>query len=260
MADLTGLHAELCALLAKVAEHIFTDRFSTVEKGQDGLDLVTSVDFAAQAALEEALPRLLPGSQVVGEEGFAEATGSAPFWLVDPLDGTVNFVAGLPSYAIAVVLVESGTPVLAAVYDVPHKRTYSAVLGGGAFLDGTPLVPRPRVAKLAVASSGLLRDLTEQSPQTLGKLLQDFKLRNFGSQALHLCYAAAGNLSLVASREAKGWDDMAGALIAREAGLTYGAYHLPAQGRPKINADQFSLCAPAPLFENYAPLLALSQP
>ena len=260
MNGLSELHAGLCALLPKLAAQVFTGRFSTQAKGLGGLDLVTSADLAAQAAFETALPLLLPGSQVVGEEGFAEAAGRAPFWLVDPLDGTVNFVAGLPVYAIAVALVQDGAPVLAAIHDVPQGRTYSAALGAGAFLDGVPMAPQAHPAKLAVVSSGLLQDLAQHSPQGLFCLLQDFKLRNFGSQALHLCYAAAGHLRLVASREAKGWDDMAGALIAREAGLTYSAYHVPSQGAPKIDEDQFSLCAPPELFETYAPLLAQSQP
>ena len=244
------LHRGLVALLERIAAEVFSESFEVEAKGESGLDFVTTIDLAVQARLETELAALLPGSDVVGEEGFAGlGTTDRPVWLVDPLDGTVNFVAGLPCFAIAVVLIEAGKPVLAAVHDIAQGDSYSAIAGGGAFLNVTPLVPRPHAARLAVLSSGLLSDLAAQSPNTLVRFMGDFKLRNLGSQALHLCHAAAGHVSLVASREAKGWDDLAGALIAREAGLTYGHYGTNA---PEIGADQHSLCAPAALFDTYA--------
>lgn len=254
-----GLHDALCALLPRLAQEVFAQEAITQDKGSDGLDLVTSIDLAMQARLEQELAALLPGSAVAGEEGFAAISGDGPCWLVDPLDGTVNFVAGLPAYSVAVVLLVAGQPVLAAVYDLPQQDLYSAMAGRGAFLNGLPLQPRAHQARLAVVSSGLLKDLARGAPDALTELLGAFKLRNFGSQALHLCYAAAGRVSLVASREAKGWDDLAGALIAQEAGLAYGSYAPAAAPRP-MDQDQFSLCAPGGLFETYTPLFARSRP
>lgn len=254
----TDLHTRLCALLPALVQEVFAQEFDTLDKGDDGLDLVTSVDLAMQARLEQELSALLPGSVVMGEEDFAAHDGAGPAWLVDPLDGTVNFVAGLPAYAVAVVLLEAGQPVLAAVYDIPQGDLYSAHAGGGARLNGHPLTPSTHKARLAIVSSGLLKDLAEVAPAALVDLLGAFKLRNFGSQALHLCYAAAGRASLVASREAKGWDDLAGALIAREAGLTYGSYAPTPAPRP-LDDNQLSLCAPPDFFETYAPLFARSR-
>ena len=258
--DAAALHAALPALLERIAAEIFADPVEVAEKGDSGLDFVTSVDLAVQARLEAELAMLLPGSAVVGEEGFAGMdTSTRPVWLVDPLDGTVNFVAGLPAFAIAVVLVVSGAPVLAAVRDIVQGTTYSAIAGGGAFRDGAPMARRGHGARLAVLSSGLLADLAAHSPETLSRLLRSFKLRNLGSQALHLCHAAAGHVSLVASREARGWDDLAGALIAREAGLRYGHYAGSEQGiSPGIGAEQHSLCAPADLFDTHVSDFALS--
>lgn len=250
------LHDGLCRRLPELVEAVFCQTAEVETKGHSGLDFVTSIDLALQHQLEQALPQLLPGSRVVGEEGFAGlTTGDAPVWLVDPLDGTVNFVAGLPCYAVAVALIEAGRPTLAAVYDIPHATLYSARAGGGAFCNGSGLIRRHHAARLAVLSSGLLRDLAEQAPGVLAATLGQFKLRNFGSQALHLCYAAAGRVSLVASREAKGWDDIAGALIAEEAGLRYGHY---GAAMPATGADQYSLCAPADLFDIYAAEFARS--
>ncbi|UWQ48140.1 inositol monophosphatase family protein [Leisingera aquaemixtae] len=252
-----GLHDALCGLLPRLVQEVFAQEAVTRDKGSDGLDLVTSIDLAMQARLEEELAALLPGSAVTGEEGYRAGQGDGPLWLVDPLDGTVNFVAGLPAYAVAVALIAGGQTVLAAVHDVPNGTTYSAIAGHGAFADGAPLVRRRHAARLAIVSSGLLQDLAARAPDQLAALLQDFKLRNFGSQALHLCYAAAGRVSLVASREAKGWDDLAGALIAQEAGLAYGSYAAAAAPRP-MDQDQLSLCASPGLFDTYAAVFARS--
>lgn len=254
-----GLRAGLCALLRRTAaEVIGADAAGPVvmDKGSDGIDLVTGVDLAMQERLAAGLAALLPGSQVRGEEGYAAdaAPAGGPVWLVDPLDGTVNFVAGLPAYGVAAVLVEDGEAVLAAVLDIPHDTCWSAVRGAGAWRDEAAFRHRPGRARLMVLSSGLIADLAARAPAVLGELLARRRLRNFGAQALHLCLAAEGRIDLVASREARGWDDMAGALIAREAGLRYGSY---APGPPPpADAEQFSLCAPAEHFDSLRAALA----
>lgn len=256
-----ALGDRLAACLPEIVRQVMVADFVTSAKGDDGLDFVTSVDFAMQARLERDLAALLPGSTVKGEEGFAdlpETVDGRPVWIVDPLDGTVNFIAGLPCYAVSVALVVDGRAVLSAVYDIRQNTVYSAIAGAGAFINGSPLQRRRHKARLAVLSSGLLGDLARNAPETLADLLGDFKLRNFGSQALHLCYAAAGHLTLVASREAKGWDDLAGALIAREAGLGYGHYH--GGPTPPTDRDQYSLCAEPDALANYAEILARSIP
>ena len=252
------LRLRLVELLADVATLISRAQAEVAPKGDDGLDLVTSIDLAAQRRLEVALPGLLPGSVVLGEEGFAALPAPVPLlWLVDPLDGTVNFVAGLPVYAVAVVLLASGAPVLAAVQDVPRGLCYSARRGAGAFVGAAPLRHRPTPARLCALSSGLLRDFARTDPRTLGELLAGWKVRNLGSQALQLCHAAEGHLGFVASREARAWDDLAGALIATEAGLCYGSY---APGPAAVDQPQSSLCAPPALFAELSPVLSRSLP
>ncbi|WP_432691140.1 inositol monophosphatase family protein [Pseudooceanicola sp. C21-150M6] len=242
--------------LPDLAAEMFATSAEVQSKGDSGLDFVTSLDLSLQARLSADLAAMCPGSAVTGEEGFTGAAlgGAGDHWLVDPLDGTVNFVAGFPNYAIAVALLRDGVPVLAAVHDVVRGQTFSAHKGAGAFLNGAPVVRRDHQASLAVMSSGLLRDLAERDPASLSEILQSAKLRNLGCQSLHLCYAAAGHLSFVASREAKAWDDLAGALIAREAGLQYG--HYTGAAAPPPAADQYSLCAPAGQFSDLAGRLA----
>lgn len=249
------LHARLCKAIPLWVNDVFSVQANVQAKGNDGLDLVTSLDLAMQARLEHELQALLPGSLVIGEEHYKPHDGTGPFWLVDPLDGTVNFVAGIPAYSVAAVLLVDGTPFLSVVHDVIRGDTYSALHGKGAFLNGAALTPSPHMAKLAVVSTGLIKDLGQNAPRVLDQLLSSFKLRNFGSQALHLCFAAAGKVSLVASREAKAWDDMAGALIAREAGLLYGSYRPDGQ-TAAYDQDQCSLCAAPGVFSMYRTLFA----
>jgi myo-inositol-1(or 4)-monophosphatase len=231
------------------AASLIDGSMTVADKDDSGLDLVTSKDLEIQQFLEASLPEILPGSTVAGEEGFQEsviANLKSPVWLVDPIDGTVNFANGLPIFAISIALLSEGKAVLAGVLDVRHAMLFSAVRGKGAWLNGKKLEPENRQSRLVGMSSGLVSDLAANAPETLANLLCRYKLRNLGSQALQLCYAAAGFLRWTASREAKGWDDLAGALIARESGLDYGFYGPRANG---IGEDQHSLCAPKSEFE-----------
>lgn len=252
-----GVHDRLCDLMRDVAgRHLVDGPVHTLDS-KGPLDIVTSVDLSVQAELSERLPELLPGTEVLGEEGKQLVPrGDQPHWLVDPLDGTVNFVAGLPCYAVSVALVVEGRAVLSAVLDVKRDTLYSALSGGGAFSNGVAFARRTSAAALAVLSSGLVSDLVAKAPMALEELLKCYKLRNLGSQSLHLCYAAKGHFSLVASREAKGWDDVAGALIAEESGLRYG--HYSGTDHP-MAADQFSLCTAQSCFDRLAGLLSQSQ-
>ena len=253
-----ALRVRLVESVEALAEQVFGTAAVVSDKGNDGVDLVTSTDYKLQKLFIAQLPVLLPGSKVVGEEGFAGLdTSSRYVWLVDPLDGTVNFVAGLPFYGVAVVLLDHGQPVLAAVRDVPQATTYSARSGSGAMRDGKPLVRADNEARLGALSSGLVRNLARNAPAVLADLTTKWKLRNLGSQALQLCYVAEGRLKFVASYEARAWDDLAGSLIAREAGLVYGYYS--GNRRPPADSPQMSLCTRADLFDELAAQLAQSQ-
>jgi myo-inositol-1(or 4)-monophosphatase len=251
------LRQQLVELVDVISAGAFSKTAAVRDKGDDGVDLVTSIDYELQELLVARLPRLLPGSKVVGEEEFVGLDTSCRYvWLVDPLDGTVNFVAGLPFYSVAVALLDRGLPVLAAVSDVPHAITYSALRGGGAMRNDMPLKVADNKARLGAMSSGLIRNLASNAPDVLAELVTVWKLRNLGSQALQLCYLAEGSLKFVASYEARAWDDIAGGLIAREAGLVYG--HYSGGLRPAADAPQMSLCARADLFDELAAQLAKS--
>lgn len=254
--DLSSLRQKAVKTIGEAATLFGRDVAWVADKGDCGLDLVTSLDMTLQAHLVAQLPLLLNGSVACGEEEFhAQSVDHRLVWLIDPLDGTINFAEGLPFFAISVALLVGGETALAVVWDVPHACAYSAAKGQGAFLGNVPFHAPQKRSRLGAVSSGLLQDLARHHPESLTVLLQNYKLRNLGSQALQLCYAATGALAFVASREAKGWDDAAGALIATEAGLAYGSYR---DGRHGIDKDQFSLCTKPAEFSELADLFAKS--
>lgn len=251
------LRRELVATLEQIGSICFDRDLVVSKKGEDGVDLVTSLDYKIQELLKTKLSLLLPSSKVVGEEEFGGIDTDERFiWLVDPLDGTVNYVSGLPCYAIAVVLLHYGQPYLAAVHDVPQSVTYSACAGAGAMRGDQVLKVNDNQARLGCMSSGLVRNLARNAPGILAELLTDWKLRNLGSQALQLCYLAEGKFKFVASYEARAWDDLAGSLIAREAGLVYGFYG--GNDNPLPDEPQMSLCTRADFFDALAAQFAKS--
>jgi myo-inositol-1(or 4)-monophosphatase len=210
--------------------------------GQDGVlverkgpqDLLTAVDTAIEDWLVNEIQTATPGWGIVAEESCdgSEAIGEGRWWVLDPLDGTVNFASGLPYFCISLALVEDGTPVIGVVFDPVHDEVFMAGRGGGARLNGTPIVApsEPSGVPMIALSTGFFEWLEKTDARSrLPRLIESYpKIRNLGSQALHLCYVACGRLAAAASVEARIWDDAAGALIATEAGARYTGLN----GRP----------------------------
>ncbi len=191
-------------------------------------DLVTDTDLRIQEALECGLRDLAPELEFIGEEGFEarDRLSDTAHWIVDPLDGTLNFASGLPFFGASVALVEKGEPVLGVVYDYGEDAIYDAILDGRSRINGVEFKWNEAAATRGPVgiSSGFLARMTEGTegarfqPEWLGS-----RFRIFGSQAIQLCWAAAGRLRLNINVEAKLWDDAAGALICKEAGAGYAA-------------------------------------
>ena len=187
-------------------------------------DYVTDVDIAVDRHLQAALAPLVPGAPVLSEE---RAVGTLEhcdrYWIVDPIDGTANLIAGLPFVGIAVALVDGAGPRLAGVASLGEGRVWLARRGGGAFaaVPGGPLLPLVLPAappELLVLSTGILDALMADGAARWTALRAVGKIRNLGAQSLHLCAVAEGRLAAVASVEARVWDEAAGGLILREAG------------------------------------------
>lgn len=190
-------------------------------------DVVTDTDFALQETLQAGLRRLLPEAGFIGEEGFEamQALGDQPHWIVDPLDGTLNYACDLPFFGASIALIVEGMPVVGVVYDYGADTVFEAVAGQGARCNGAGMLWDAAMAQRSPIgiSSGFLAlmkgpEAARYNPDWLGS-----RFRIFGSQAVQLCWAAAGRLRLNINVEAKLWDDAAGILICQEAGADYAA-------------------------------------
>jgi len=230
----------LCEHVRAVAALAAAARPTQVEeKGRH--DFVTDMDRRIEDVLRAKLAPLF-GVPVLGEESIADdETLPERAVVVDPLDGTGNWIAGIPFAAVSVALIEHGASTIAAVAAIGTETVYAAEAGAGAWRDGALMkLVETRPTPLVALSTGLL-DAIDGSPAY--RQLRGFgKLRNFGSQALQLCDVARGALSLNASMEARLWDDAAGRLIATEAGAYYKAFVRP-EFAPLPVSHQRCLCA-----------------
>jgi len=194
-------------------------------------DPVTAVDTDTEALLRERLSRLRPGDPILGEEGGGPtdskaAPDDAVTWVLDPIDGTVNFVYGIPSYAVSVGAQIGGVSVAGAVADVVAGRVYSAAIGLGAHVtDGRDGHALRRTAvedlSMALVGTGFAYSVPRRAAQAqlLARMLPMVRdVRRVGSAALDLCMVAAGRLDAYYEHGLHVWDWAAGALIAAEAG------------------------------------------
>jgi len=183
-------------------------------------DFVTDIDLELDAFLQARLSDLTPGAPVLSEERAAERMSPQDlWWIVDPLDGTGNLIAGLPFVGIAVALIDARGPRLAAVAAPYQQLIWSAERGVGAWANGSALRIPDRPPALLVASTGLLDHiLAEADGNRWLTLRSQGKIRNLGAQSLHLCGVAQGWFAAALSIEARIWDEAAGGLILREAG------------------------------------------
>ena len=204
------------------------DGTSAVRTKSSPTDPVTVVDTETERLLRERLAELRPGEPIVGEEEGGSALGSpgTPTWVLDPIDGTVNFVYGIEAYAVSVGVQVDGRSVAGAVANVPTGEVFSAALGQGAHLsrDGTSITlrcnPIDDVA-LALVGTGFSYSPEQRQEQAdvLARLLAGVRdVRRIGSCALDLCMVAAGRLDAYYELGVNVWDWAAGALIAQEAG------------------------------------------
>ncbi len=190
-------------------------------------DPVTVVDTETERLLRDRLAELRPGEPILGEEGGGPADATdAVTWVLDPIDGTVNFVYGIPAYAVSVGAQRNGVSVAGAVADVVGGRVYSAATGLGAhFIDeqGTHPLRCADVDELSMAllGTGFGYSIARRTTQAalLAQLLPLVRdVRRIGSAALDLCMVAAGRLDAYYEHGLQVWDHAAGALIAAEAG------------------------------------------
>ncbi len=187
------------------------------------VDPVTAVDRAAEHVIRSLLADHRPADSILGEEEGGTGWSTGRVWIVDPLDGTVNFVHRLPLVAVSVALWEDGSPVVGVVHDVFRNETFAAESGVGATLNGRPIGPS-RVADPAAAliATGFPYDRQLRAAElatVLGRVLSRVQgIRRLGSAALDLCYVACGRFDGYWEEGLQPWDAAAATLVVTEAG------------------------------------------
>lgn len=191
-------------------------------------DVVTEGDKASEAAIVPALLHHFPHLPIISEEGGINpgADASAHYtWYIDPIDGTTNFAANLPFFSVSIALAETETmrPVLGAVYNPVYRELFSAVDGGGATFNGTPIhVTRTETLRRSVMSTGFpyqRRTLADNNLRQWEAMLMEVRdMRRFGSAALDSAFVGAGRLDAYWEKHINSWDCLAGIVIAIEAG------------------------------------------
>jgi myo-inositol-1(or 4)-monophosphatase len=186
-------------------------------------EMVSFVDVESEKMLKTVLDHLVPGAGFFGEETGKE--GNQEFlWIVDPLDGTTNFLSGLDQFAVSVAFVENGETILGAIYKPASQEMYSAVKGGGYFLnqEKVPQVSKEVTHKEALYVTGFpyrSPDIFEEFFQCAGEVLVAGRgLRRFGCAALDLCMVAAGWQQGYWESDLQPYDIAAGVLFLREGG------------------------------------------
>ncbi len=194
-------------------------------------DLVTEVDKACQDVIMDMLSQMYPESAFLGEETVAPGSVAATLaaqeadrrflWVVDPIDGTLNFIRGLPACTVSIGLVVLGEPAVGVIYDPLRDEMFTGITGQGAALNGAPM----RVSDVDDLSSALLasgfptgayRGKNAEQIKRFGYHVRN--VRAFGSAAMHLAYVAAGRLDGFWENDLNAWDLLAGAVLVKAAG------------------------------------------
>ena len=216
---------EVIESVKRVARDVIMPSYLNVSHGrkQDG-SVFTQADIATQEALIRDLTALgnypvLGEEMAVAEQSACWEAGRDGVWCIDPIDGTSNFVNGIPYFAVSVALMRGGRTELGVVYDPVADEAFHAERGHGAFLDGVPLPIKTSLATLRESIANVdFKRLPSPLAEALGRKPPYSSHRNFGASALEWCYLAAGRFDLYLHGGQKLWDYAAGSLILEEAG------------------------------------------
>ena len=222
-------------------------------------DVVNAIDCEARSLIRDVVRRSFPGHGFVGEEGSDDAellADGRPVWVVDPLDGSANYLRGYPQYAVAIALVETGEPQVGVIYDPSRNEFFGAIRGRGAVLNGEPIrCAKPRTAGESLAATVFPMPASPRMPvymAELGRVLRAFSgVRRSGSMALELAYLASGRIDAFWEHDMRAWDCAAGTVLLREAGALIHSR----DGLPILASRSLLACTPT-LFEPFLSLLA----
>lgn len=217
---------EFAVSVAKSAGAIQKNRYedASVKVEHKGIiDLVTEVDIECEKIVTESIAGKYSDHGILAEEGTELEKSSDYLWIVDPLDGTTNFAHGVPMFCVSIALVKQGAPLIGVAYDPLRDELFTAIKGGGAFLNGKPI----RVSEVtemddALLSTGFPYDIRTNSDNNLNHfnrvVVNCQAIRRTGSAVIDLCYTACGRFDGFWEKNLFAWDMAAGALIVEEAG------------------------------------------
>lgn len=215
-------------------------------------DVVTATDQAVELLIRDRIAAFRPQDSVIGEEGDDSPGTSDVEWIIDPIDGTVNFIYGIPAFAVSIGIRIAGRPSIGVVVNAHTGTEYSAVAGGMATRDGQVIgVRMPESMQLALVATGFGYESTlrAQQAQDVARMLPSVRdIRRLGSCALDLCGVAEGSVNCYVEEGPHVWDYAAGQVIAESAGARFAIGRSP-RGKPVLH------CAPAPLFDDFVRLL-----
>jgi myo-inositol-1(or 4)-monophosphatase len=196
----------------------------TIQTKTDRKDLVTNVDRETEQFFIERIKETFPDHHVLGEEGFGDELSALDgvVWIIDPIDGTMNFIHQQRNFAISIGIFEDGVGMLGYVYDVVHDELYYAQKGEGAFLNDKPL---PRLQPVPISEAIISLNATwvtenkRIDPNVLAPLIKEVRgTRSYGSAALEMAYIAAGRLDAYITMRLSPWDFAGGLVIVEEVG------------------------------------------
>jgi myo-inositol-1(or 4)-monophosphatase len=190
---------------------------------KDRNDLVSYVDKEAEQQLIEGLKKILPEAGFIAEESHPGKSGQELNWIIDPLDGTTNFIHNIPAYAVSVALARKEELLLGVVYNIPQKEMFSAHADGKAFLNGKEInvSKHEKLADCLIATGFPVKDFARLQGflDTSSHFMQNTRgLRRMGAAAVDLCYVACGRFDAFFEYNLNAWDVAAGALIVKQAG------------------------------------------
>jgi len=218
----------IAAEAARAAGELLRERFEAGGERATGAkstptDLVSEADIAAETAIRELLAARRPGDAILGEEGGETQAGDGLRWIVDPLDGTVNFLFGVPQWCVSVAVYDDEGGVAGVVFDPLRDEIFAGERGGETTLNGTP-VTAPAGDELATAlvATGFAYDADVRAAQAavVGRVLPRVRdVRRMGSAALDLAWTATGRYDAFYERGVQIWDTAAGTVLCESAGL-----------------------------------------
>jgi len=209
-------------------------------------DLVSEMDRASEKLILEIILSARPDDGLIGEEGTSKPSQSGLSWLVDPIDGTANYLRGLPNYSISIAAVNEEGTIVGVVYDPTLDETFTAIHRHGAALNGNPITCSTTSLAEAIIGTGFSYSSVQRAHQaevliTLLPAIGD--IRRPGSAAVSLCWVACGRLDAFFETGLKPWDFAAGTLIALEAGADIRGAEMDRTHRDLVVASAPSITA-----------------